>query len=172
MFRSYRAIAKDEEITISYIDRTQGLQKRKEMLFETYLFDCKCKKCEKGAKGEGELSTGNPLLDERIDNAKSQLQALVVLIMTGQQSLDSIERTVLEICRDGYPGKAWPSTVQPIPTINTFLALMFQKQGSWRKALYYWLKVCYVIDPIRFPDRLDPTRLENLALLATLEGYV
>lgn len=124
-----------------------------------------------GPKGEGELSTGNPILDTQTDTAKSQLQALVQIIADGQQPLHSIECTILEICNIGYPEKPWPSNVQPMPAIDTFLTYRFREQQSWRKALYYTLKICYVTDPLRYPNRLDPYRLMNLARLVTLEGY-
>ena len=48
----------------------------------------------------------------------------------------------------------------------------FQEQKVWRKALHYRLKICYVIDPLRFSNRLDPHRVEHWMFLAGLEGCV
>ena len=52
------------------------------------------------------------------------------------------------------------------------LAKRFEEEQQWEKALHYWLKIVYVIDPLRYPDRLNMHRVENLMSLSQLEAYV
>ncbi|KAK8218150.1 hypothetical protein IWZ01DRAFT_492082 [Phyllosticta capitalensis] len=47
-YRALKPITKDEEIFMSYIDDTYPFLHRQKELRETYYFDCKCSKCEKG----------------------------------------------------------------------------------------------------------------------------
>ena len=49
ILRASRKIAKGEEITIRYCDVHNPWQIRQEELRSSYLFDCMCKKCKKGA---------------------------------------------------------------------------------------------------------------------------
>lgn len=50
--RALREIAKDEEITISYIDNTNPTHKRQEELTERYFFKCECTRCASYAESQ------------------------------------------------------------------------------------------------------------------------
>lgn len=43
--RALKGIAKDEELTISYIDNTNPTHKRQDELTERYFFKCECTRC-------------------------------------------------------------------------------------------------------------------------------
>ncbi len=58
--RSLKAIAKDEEIFISYIDTTYPFSRRQTELKERFFFDCKCTKCVQGSTLNEDRWTGDP----------------------------------------------------------------------------------------------------------------
>lgn len=49
---------------------------------------------------------------------------------------------------------------------------MFEDKQQWEKALHLWLKIVYVIDPLRYPDRLTVHRVVDMMALSQLEAYV
>lgn len=58
--RSLKAIAKDEEIFISYIDTTYSFSRRQSELKERFFFVCKCTKCLQGPTLNEDRWTGDP----------------------------------------------------------------------------------------------------------------
>ena len=170
--RSFRKIAKNEEITISSIDPTQSFEERQKALSTTYAFGCQCRKCTKGFEEQGEILTGNSVLDAPIRNAKYQLHALLDALADGIQELDGIETKMQEICNEAFSGKPWPINASPLPTLYGLLARRFEDEQQWKKALLVRLKIVYIIDPLSYPERLNPHRVEHLMALCQLEGYV
>lgn len=168
--RSSRKIAKNEEITISYIDSTQSFEERQNALSTTYAFGCQCCKCTKGLEEQEEILTGNLVSDAPIRNAKSNLHALLDALVDGTQELDGVETKMRETCNES--GKPWPINSPPLPALYLLLARKFETEQQWGKALKVWLKIVYIIDPIRYPERLNPHRVEHLMALCQLEGYV
>lgn len=165
--RSSRKIAKNEEITISYIDSTQSFEDRQKALSTTYAFGCQCRKCTKGSE---EFLAGNSVFDAQIRTAKSKLHALFDALADGAQELDGVETKMQEICSE--TGKPWPMNTSPLPILYDLLARMFENEQRWGKALQLMLKIVYIIDPLRYPERLNPHRVKNLMELCQLEGYV
>ncbi len=170
--RSCREIARNEEITISYIDPTKCFEERQKALFTAYAFTCQCCRCTEGSEGQVEMLTGDPVLDTPIHLARSQLHTLSYALMDYSQELSNVEAKILETFDGLSSQKPWPINFPPIPTIYLMLAKRFEEEQQWKKALRYWLKIVYVIDPLRYPDRLNMHRLENLMSLSQLEGYV
>lgn len=170
--RSCHKIAKNEEITISYIDPTQCFEERQEALFAAYAFACQCCRCTKGFEEQGEVLTGDPILDEPIRLARSQLHALLDALADDNQELSSVEAKIRETYDNLSPRKPLPINSSPVPKIYVVLAQKFEKEQQWEKALHHWLKIVYVIDPLRYPDRLNIHRVEDLMSLTQLEAYV
>lgn len=170
--RSCRRIAKDDEITISYIDPTQCFEERQKALFSAYAFTCQCSRCTDGSEERVEMLTGDPALDTSIHLARSQLYALLHALEDYDQELSSMEAKIRETFNSLSSRKPWPIDFPPIPGIYVMLAKKFEEEQHWEKALQYWLKIVYVIDPLRYPDRLNMHRVENLMSLTQLEGYV
>lgn len=50
--RTLKAIATDEELTISYIDNTNPTHKRQDELMERYFFKCECTRCTSYAESQ------------------------------------------------------------------------------------------------------------------------
>ena len=170
--RSCRKIAKNEEITISYIDPTQCFEERQKALFTGYAFTCQCCRCTDGSEGQVEMLTGDPTLDKPIHLARSQLNDSLYALADCNQELSAVEAKIQDIFKSLSSRKPWPINFPPIPSIYVVLAKRFCEEQQWEKALQYWLKIVYVIDPLRYPDRLNMHRVEDLMSLSQLEEYV
>lgn len=170
--RTSRTIAKNEEITVSYIDTTKSFEERQEKLFTEYAFACQCCRCTKGFEEQEEILTGDAVLDTPIRLAKSQLQTLLDALADNSQELSSVEAKIQQICNELSSGNPWPINFSPIPNIYDVLAKRFEDTQRWENALYCRLKVVYVIDPLRYPGHLNPHRVQNLMSLGQLEEYV
>ncbi|KAL9102561.1 MAG: hypothetical protein Q9163_002311 [Psora crenata] len=172
VMRSSRKIIKDEEITISYIDSTQCFEEREEALFTAYAFACQCRRCKKGFGEQGEILAGDTIIDEPIRGAKSRLDALLGGLEDGSQDPNHAEARMREICASLPSEKRWPINISPVPSLYGVLANMLQSKQQWVKALQLWLKIVYIIDPLRYPNRLNPHRVEHLMSLCQLEGLI
>lgn len=172
MNRSSRKIAKNEEIIISYIDSKQSFKERQKALFTTYTFGCQCRKCTNGFEEQQEILTGDSVIDGPIRSTKSKLHAWLDTLAEGDQELDGVETKTREICHEPFSGKPWPISASPLPALYVLLARRFEDEQQWRKALYVRLKIVYIVDPLRFPERLNPHRVGHLMALCQLEGYV
>ena len=171
VLRSYRKIAKNEEITIAYINTAQLFEERQEKLSASYAFTCQCAKCADGSEMQ-EVLTGDPILDEHVYLAKSQLDTLEHASTDPGQELISLEANVRQTFRSLSSRKPWPISLPPIPMIHVNLAKRFEDEQQWERALHYWLKIVYLIDPLRYPNRLDAHRVVDLMWLSQLEVCV
>ncbi|KAL9125868.1 MAG: hypothetical protein Q9175_008012 [Cornicularia normoerica] len=149
VLRSCRKIAKNEEITISYIDPTQSFEERQKALSTAYAFDCQCCRC-----------------------TESQLDALLHALVDDGQELSSVDARTQETYNSLSSGKPWPISISPIPTIYVTLATLFEEKQRWEEALRRWLKIVYVIGPLRYPERLNLHRVEDLMSLCQLEARI
>ena len=168
--RSCRQIGKHEEIKIAYIDTTHSFKERQEALFTAYAFTCQCCRCSKGFGEHVEILTGDPTIDAPFHLARSELNDLLHALRIDDQELGGVEARIQEICSSEGSGKPWPINTAPIPNIYVVLAQRFEEKQQWKEALYHWLKVVYVIDPMQYTDRFNPHRVEHLMSLAQLEG--
>lgn len=168
--RSIRKLSKDEEITISYIDTIQSFEKRQEVLSSSYAFGCQCSRCVKGFDEQSEILTGNPIVDTPIRDALSGLQALLDTLLNGTEELESVESKIREICNAASNGKVWPISVSPLPKLYEVLAKRLEDEQQWVKALRIWLRVVYIVDPLCYPERVNPHRVEHLMALCQVEG--
>ena len=170
VIRSSRSIAKNEEITLSYIDSTQSFEERQNALSTQYAFGCQCPKCEIES-GEQEVNLANdPGSHQSILFARSELHALLVIVMNGYQELEGVETKMRQICNQS--GKPWTIEVSPLPKLYEVLAQRYELKHQWKKALYYRLKLVYIINPSRYPEQINIHRVEQLMALSQLEGCV
>ena len=126
--RSCRKIAKNEEITISYIDPTQCFEERQKALFTAHAFACQCCRCTEGFEDQGEMLTGDPILDPPIHLARSQLHALLYALADYNQELSSVEAKIREACNGLSSRKCWAINISPMPDIYVTLARRFEEE--------------------------------------------
>lgn len=133
VLRSCRKIAKNEEITISYIDPTQCFDQRQEALFTAYAFNCQCCRCLQGFEEQGEILTGDPLLDAPIQVARTQLLALLHSLKDYNQDLSGVEAKVKETYDSISSRIPWPINVAPMPSIYITLTRRFEDERQWKR---------------------------------------
>lgn len=137
-----------------------------------YAFNCQCARCANGSEMQKEMLTGDPILDEHVYVARSQLDALKKASADPDQEVIGLEAKIRQAFRSLTSRTPWPVSFPPIPTIHLNLANRFENEQRWEKALYYWLKIVYVIDPLLYPDRLAMQRVDDLMSLSQLEVWV
>ena len=145
---------------IFYIDFTQFFKERQKVLCKTYAFDSQCHKCTKGIK---EFLSDNSVFDPRIHKAKSELHVLFNMFAYSTQKLDGIETRMQEIGSETE--KPQPIDNPPLPKLYNRLAMIFKNKQRWGKELQLRLKIMYIIDPLRFFERLNPYQVESLMKL-------
>ncbi|KAL8723235.1 MAG: hypothetical protein Q9225_000425 [Loekoesia sp. 1 TL-2023] len=126
----------------------------------------------RGFEEQGEVLTGDPIIDAPIRLARSQLHAILDALADDNQELSSVEAKIREIFDNLSSRKPWPIHVSPVPNIYVMLAERSEREQQWEKALHYWLKIVYVIDPLRYPDRLNIHRVDDLMSLTQLEARI
>ena len=131
--RSCHKLAKNEEITISYIDSSQCFEERQKALFTAYAFACQCCRCTEGFEEQGEILTGDPALDTPIHFARSQLHALLHALADYNQDLSSVEAKIRETCNSLSPRKPWPINISPIPDIYITLARGSKRSSNGKR---------------------------------------
>lgn len=168
--RSYRSIAKNEEITLSYVNSAQSLEERQKMLANGYGFGCQCLRCQKEYKEQETMALKDSVPNASVLFAKSELYTLYIMLITGQHELNGVETKMRQICNQS--GKPWPLNASPLPDLYVFLTERYEEEQQWQKALCTRLKLVYIINPLRYPQRIHPCRVEHLMTLSCLEWYV
>lgn len=166
--RSRRTIEPGEEITISYVDPNESFEVRRDHLLSKFYFECRCNKCQKEASGLTELKTGDAKLDREVQQTQRFLRSLAYLDYD-QIPIGCIEADIIRICHNGYLGKPWPCTIQPLPNLIKALAVHYQYRNTL-KSYGLWLKVCFECDPILWPNRYSVRRVENFMKYVGMEG--
>ncbi|MBW0474507.1 hypothetical protein O181_014222 [Austropuccinia psidii MF-1] len=73
---SRREIAKDEEITLSYVNPEMPLESRRKKLFEDYLFSCFCSRCRRELKEEAQKVAPTSSILEMTGNEKEVIHEI------------------------------------------------------------------------------------------------
>ena len=156
--RSTRTIAAGEEITMSYIDHTEGFEFRRNQLRTCYRFTCNCKICEKGATGPREFRSGDSEFDRQVKEEQDLLRALLSSFPKANR-FKAIEEKVDQICREGYQGKHWPCNFQPMPYLQEVLAHHYEAENLVVKSFKFWLKICFETDPLIWTNQYNRQRV-------------
>ena len=136
----------------------------------SYAFGFQCRKCAKGYKDSGEILTGKPIHELAVRNAKSELHILLDALADNTQRPTFVEARVRDICGQQFHGKRWPVNASPLPHLYVLLATRFEEAQQWEDALRLRLRIMYVIDPLCYPERIDPHRVEHLMAICQTEG--
>ena len=115
--------------------------------------------------------TGEPAQDTQIHSTKSDLHALLKSLAIGTLGVNDVEIQMQKLCAKVTSGKPWPIDAYPLPYLYQSLARKCELEQRWKKAFRYQLKIVYLIDPLRYLERWNPHRVENLMALCQLEGY-
>lgn len=59
----------------------------------------------------------------------------------------------------------WPAHIQPLPLLHFNLAIGYRAKQNHSKEVHHLLHLCFVVDPVLYHSRVDPTRVCNLFML-------
>jgi hypothetical protein len=181
--RSIRAIEKDREIHISYIDCSYPTARRQSELQDRYFFACSCTKCQQvGPRREDRLFCSKCTSEAAIGQAclvcgssdlpdySSVERLLFDMLERGKKALDPENvikplRNSLAILRDT---QVWPITRQPLPSILHSMAIQYLALQQWPLSLGYMLKIYFEVDPLLLPQPWHPERVIHLLQLTML----
>lgn len=127
-----RAISKDEEITVSYVDTATPRTLRRRLLRESYFFSCKCGRC--ASAGDGNDPT-----------AKLNIQELLhigVDLLEHRSLADETKPVASRIQYLRYAihhllSKDWPVAVEPFPHILHKLVMAYLEDLQINMALVF-----------------------------------
>ena len=184
--RSLRAIAKDEEVFITYIDCTNPYSLRQHELQDRYGFVCTCSKCQR--KGEDESQTASSQSVKSSDDQASEIGENETKALTdGTNSEPRLPSSKLfadlEQARSTVDDRASisactrimqqiPSVVQqPSAAARDELFARSCSVGDFLIALAHGIRRYFDIDPILYPEPFHPVRvIHSWALVKLLMG--
>lgn len=196
--RSLAPIAKDEEITITYIDNTNPYSIRQAELRERYSFDCRCSKCTKGPTQREDQwlqpPSKFPANFEKVhgvsypEAAVAEDQMYFVGASPEEQRLSALQSHVfnaLDHARESKDIRAatsqleslmrlcrqsalWPPTRQPYVAARNELFANLLSTGDFVEAMYHLVKIYFSIDPALYPQPFHPVRVVHSWTLVKL----
>ncbi|KAI9838683.1 MAG: hypothetical protein M1819_004997 [Sarea resinae] len=183
--RTLRPLAKDEEVSISYIDCTNPFARRQSDLKDRYFFTCTCAKCKKGTSGK-EDAILTPAPDEEDSDSEPDVGPDSALVRAteaaGFSTLESAKHVLdneelhfrLASGLRLFSGSSsfWPIYRQPWPSIRQQYAIACISTGNWTQALGHMLFIYFYIDPVLFPQSFHPVRVVHNWTLAILILHV
>ncbi|KAL9128804.1 MAG: hypothetical protein Q9217_002585 [Psora testacea] len=150
MLRSLASIPADTELTLSYVDTTYPITRRRSELLSRYFFTCTCPVCNTSSTN----SQPDPPSDSYFDGLSVHALELQAEAATSSPVEGASKfKTALGLL------VSYPPHCQPYPSIlhNAFLNAIACR--SWPLALRYQLKAYFDIDPIHYPLSWHPVRL-------------
>ncbi|KAH8149607.1 uncharacterized protein LAJ45_06237 [Morchella importuna] len=137
--RALREIAKDEEITISYIDNTNPTSRRRSELQGRYFFTCSCQKCVSPATCSGLKEVFIDIPGVTTSNLEEYAWAAI--------STPS-EDVLLKAIRALHTTKLWPLQRQPLPLLHhELIHSVYIPLSKWPQALLHSLLLYLYVDP-------------------------
>ncbi|KAI9884148.1 MAG: hypothetical protein M1823_004064 [Watsoniomyces obsoletus] len=166
-FRSRRAIAKDEELFINYIDPNDPFRRRQQALSDRYFFTCQCTKCLKGPTLREDRYLRNDMDPAEVERLEGRMFAMVDAkhMLKKMVALPKAMKTIKE-------SGLFPLDRQPWPSIRIELALAYLDEGQWVQALKHLLCLHFFIDPIIDPEPWYPVRLVRTWTITNLIFYL
>ncbi len=166
-FRSNRAIVKDEELFINYVDPNDPYLRRQKILAERYFFTCKCTKCQKGPMQWEDrfVRTDTDIADTEL------LEGRMFAVVDAGDKLTNMV-TLLDAMKIIKESGSWPLDREPWPSIRVLLALAYLDDGQWVRALKHLLLLHFDIDPILYPEPWLPVRLVRTWTITNLMFFL
>lgn len=174
-----RNIAEDEELTITYIEHTESVQKRQESLAKQYMFHCTCSKCQRDEIAQEEIKKNDPALFKSLqqwsDTVEDQFKIMKSsslprkIVLRGIKSLTEVINAIEQQPR-------FLAEWDPYPQAIHELKLMHMNE-RYDQALIYALKDLFIVAPAIYISPLNPRctvqaifLLQVFSLLADTHG--
>lgn len=200
--RTLRAIKKDEEICVSYIDTTNPMHRRQSELQARWFFACRCNKCGMGATRDEDRWVIEP--ESMSKQAKEAADTLLGIGDYAQgaanhviETLDQIRATTLEgkafsdyeaQQRSGAADEAiqtiedtmrfcrmsglWPIYRQPYAALRDDLIVNLLSVSKYQAAWMHCAKRYKFVLPKLYPVQFHPVRIVQTWQMAMLAAYL
>lgn len=180
--RALRELAKDEEVTISYVDHTNPTHKRREELQEQYFFNCECEKCIASEESTEPTEAftcaaegcGGPVCGGECQKCTKPQpftsSALRKLEDDGWAAIPSpSSESLLNLIKSLHATRMWPLQHQPLPSLHhELIHTVYIPASAWPQALLHSLLLYLLVDPVFYPQRHHPVRVTHAFTLASL----
>ncbi|KIX06381.1 uncharacterized protein Z518_04357 [Rhinocladiella mackenziei CBS 650.93] len=164
-----RSIAKDEEITLSYIDTTYPFDRRQHELRGRYFFTCSCDLCAKGPNSPRDHYLSPPP-STAIDIGNEAEHILLRV-----EAKPGLEHTQIDEIRDRMEQLAntgvWPLHRYPFPQLRQQLLSALLNLNRFPEALLQSAMLVRMTLPIMFEQDYDPTLLMHMWTFWNICGH-
>ncbi|EXJ95655.1 hypothetical protein A1O1_00777 [Capronia coronata CBS 617.96] len=172
-----RDIGKDEEITISYVDTTFPLERRRQELRERYFFSCQCDLCARGQDTPQDTChfspssslqlASRPTVVESGQEAEQFFLSMQANAGLEQEHVDSIRTAMNQLAKTGV----WPVYRYPWPQLRQQLLYGLLGLGRFPQALFQSAVFVRAIHPILFKQEWHPIRLVQIWMFWNLSRH-
>jgi hypothetical protein len=179
--RCVEPISAGDEITMTYIDNTFDKHSRQLVLESRWFFSCFCKHSSRfnhvslyrfrqhrlltcnSLGGKCSSDAGNDSQNIPEGYTPDSLRKLNQL--ASSTNISDPEKTESAMLGVISAGKGWPAHIQPLPSLYSLLAMGYHAKRNHSKEVHHLLHLCFISDPVLYPNRVDPTRVRNLFML-------
>ena len=181
--RSLRAIAKDEELFITYVDCTNPFAYRQQELADRYGFVCTCSKCQQKGEDESQIASSQSVKksEEQASEAGKKGMKAITDSTNSEPRLPSSKLFAdLDRARSTVDDRASisacttimqqiPSVIQqPSAAARDELFARSCSVGDFSTALAHGIRRYFDIDPILYPEPFHPVRVVHSWALVKL----
>ncbi|KAF2675514.1 hypothetical protein BT63DRAFT_420711 [Microthyrium microscopicum] len=190
--RALRPIAKNEEVTIAYVDTSYPFHTRQRELETTWAFTCACPLCVQGSTTWRDVF---PLRAQAREEFKEEMREILKLaapraleaskgmaggadtfglhdkdedvrIFTAADMVAEAQGRTLDLSWYEKSG-VWPMYRQPYTEmVQTTMLSEMKPSGKWLLALKLSVQLAMVVDPVQRPEEHDPLRLMHYVRIA------
>ncbi|KIW90463.1 uncharacterized protein Z519_09109 [Cladophialophora bantiana CBS 173.52] len=171
-FNALRPIAKDEELTLSYIDTTFPFDKRQEELKDRYFFTCNCSLCSRGRHSTRD--SFHPLINVVVPDPLQPATPAIIAeagdqaeqLFIGLQSQSGLEHTQIDsikhIMHRLAQTRGWPLHRYPYPQLRQQLLLGLLDSERYSEAFLHSGAFVRAIHPVLYEQEYHPTRIVQM----------
>ncbi|KAE8148046.1 SET and MYND domain protein [Aspergillus avenaceus] len=172
--KALRAIQKDEQICITYIDVTESVQVRRTQLRDRYFFDCGCSKCKADLAQPPYSFLPNPSAQAPMtpDITEAMAHGILEQCAGGEPDEAAAAAPRLETTMRALHDATWPITHQPLLTLRDELINSLICGGRYNAGFIHAAIRYRRVDPIVYPSATHPVRQLHAWVLVRLATFL
>ncbi|KAK7890079.1 hypothetical protein LTR67_008544 [Exophiala xenobiotica] len=158
-----RDIQEGEELLNCYVAPTVSVSARRAKLMDDYLFKCECPRCQSDMKAATDLANEQPALPAQFEQWTkdvgrhlSRVERDSSALQKAAASMDKSERFL------DYPTLY---TTGDFPEMAMAIILLGLKNQAFDEALVNVLRLYFLVNPVRFVSRHNPTNIYTIFLM-------
>lgn len=171
-----REIEPDEELTITYIDFQEHVDKRRARLKSSYLFDCTCPKCLSDLETEKALTQSDPDFINSWSGWRATADSRLQILSSPPFTADVLAKSISELTEITKAMEACSSfspDMDPYSrAVHELKLLHMNEEKSCDEALVQAFKEHLIIGPKLYNSDVQPQRIINAIFLLQLIGIL